>query len=155
MKQAKISVNDRAVVPIANERAKQKGSAAAAMELPDGTIVTGSTSDLLGPASAVLLNAIKVLGKIDDNEHLISPSFIEPIQHLKTGYLGSKNPRLHTDEVSDPKAKLALEQLPKLSGCQLHVSAILSSIDINTFKKLGIELTNEAVYEGAATTETE
>lgn len=90
MKQAKISVNDRAVVPIANERAKQKGSAAAAMELPDGTIVTGSTSDLLGPASAVLLNAIKVLGKIDDNEHLISPSFIEPIQHLKTGYLGSK-----------------------------------------------------------------
>ena len=164
MKQAKISVNDRAVVPIANERAKQKGSAAAAMELPDGTIVTGSTSDLLGPASAVLLNAIKVLGKIDDNEHLISPSFIEPIQHLKTGYLGSKNPRLHTDEVlialsmcavSDSKAKLALEQLPKLSGCQLHVSAILSSIDINTFKKLGIELTNEAVYEGAATTETE
>ena len=164
MKQAKISVNDRAVVPIANERAKQKGSAAAAMELPDGTIVTGSTSDLLGPASAVLLNAIKVLGKIDDNEHLISPSFIEPIQHLKTGYLGSKNPRLHTDEVlialsmcavSDPKAKLALEQLPKLSGCQLHVSAILSSIDINTFKKLGIELTNEAVYEGVATTETE
>ena len=167
MKQAKISVNDRAVVPIANERAKQKGSAAAAMELPDGTIVrivTGKTSDLLGASAAVLLNAIKVLGDIPDDVHLIAPSAIEPIQVLKTGYLGSKNPRLHTDEVlialsmcavSDPKAKLALEQLPKLSGCQLHVSAILSSIDINTFKKLGIELTNEAVYEGAATTETE
>ena len=159
MKQAKITVNDRCVVSIANDLAAENGSAAAALELPDGTIVTGSTSDLLGPASAVLLNAIKVLGHIDKKVHLISRTFIEPIQHLKTGYLGSKNPRLHTDEVlialsmcavSDPNAKLALEQLPKLSGCQLHVSAILSAIDINTFKKLGIELTNEAVYEGAA-----
>ena len=162
MKQAKITVNDRAVVPVANNLAQENGSAAAALELPDGTIVTGSTSDLLGPASAVLLNAIKVLGNIDKNTHLISRTFIEPIQHLKTGYLGSKNPRLHTDEVlialsmcavSDPNAKLALEQLPKLSGCQLHVSSILSTVDMTTFKKLGIELTNEAVYEGAATQE--
>ena len=162
MKQAKITVNDRAVVPVANNLAQENGSAAAALELPDGTIVTGSTSDLLGPASAVLLNAIKVLGNIDKNTHLISRTFIEPIQHLKTGYLGSKNPRLHTDEVlialsmcavSDPNAKLALEQLPKLSGCQLHVSSILSAVDMTTFKKLGIELTNEAVYEGAATQE--
>ncbi|MCI5640834.1 MAG: DUF1846 domain-containing protein, partial [Lachnospiraceae bacterium] len=158
MKQAKISVNDRKVVPVANDLAQANGSAAAALELADGTIVTGSTSDLLGPASAVLLNAIKVLGNIDKEVHLISRSFIEPIQDIKIGYLGSKNPRLHTDEVlialamcavSDPNAKLALEQLPKLSGCQLHVSAILSATDINTFKKLGIELTNEAVYEGA------
>ena len=162
MKQAKITVNDRAVVPVANNLAQENGSAAAALELPDGTIVTGSTSDLLGPASAVLLNAIKVLGNIDKNTHLISRTFIEPIQHLKTGYLGSKNPRLHTDEVlialsmcavSDPNAKHALEQLPKLSGCQLHVSSILSAVDMTTFKKLGIELTNEAVYEGAATQE--
>ena len=162
MKQAKITVNDRAVVPVANNLAQENGSAAAALELPDGTIVIGSTSDLLGPASAVLLNAIKVLGNIDKNTHLISRTFIEPIQHLKTGYLGSKNPRLHTDEVlialsmcavSDPNAKLALEQLPKLSGCQLHVSSILSTVDMTTFKKLGIELTNEAVYEGAATQE--
>lgn len=162
MKQAKITVNDRAVVPVANNLAQENGSAAAALELPDGTIVTGSTSDLLGPASAVLLNAIKVLGNIDKNTHLISRTFIEPIQHLKTGYLGSKNPRLHTDEVlialsmcavSDPNAKHALEQLPKLSGCQLHVSSILSAVDMTTFKKLGIELTNEAVYEGATTQE--
>ena len=162
MKQAKITVNDRAVVPVANNLAQENGSAAAALELPDGTIVTGSTSDLLGPASAVLLNAIKVLGNIDKNTHLISRTFIEPIQHLKTGYLGSKNPRLHTDEVlialsmcavSDPNAKHALEQLPKLSGCQLHVSSILSTVDMTTFKKLGIELTNEAVYEDAATQE--
>lgn len=160
MKQAKITVNDRTVVPIANDLAKTDGAAAAALELSDGTIVTGSTSDLLGPASAVLLNAIKVLGHIDKHMHLISRTFIEPIQQLKTGYLGSHNPRLHTDEVlialsmcavSDPNAKLALEQLPKLSGCQLYVSAILSTVDINTFKKLGIELTNEAVYESVAT----
>ena len=159
MKQAKITVNDRHVVPIANELAEKNNSAAAALELSDGTIVTGSTSDLLGPASAVLLNAIKVLRQIDKDIHLISRTFIEPIQHLKTDYLGSRNPRLHTDEVlialsmcavSDPNAKHALEQLPKLAGCQLHVSAILSAIDINTLKKLGIELTNEAIYESAS-----
>lgn len=157
MKQAKITVDDRAVVPVANKLAEETGSAAAALELPDGTIVTGSTSDLLGPSSAVLLNAIKILGGIDKNTHLISRTFIEPIQKLKTQYLGSKNPRLHTDEVlialsmcavSDPNAKLALQQLPKLAGCQLHTSAILSAVDMNTFKKLGIEFTNEAIYEG-------
>lgn len=160
MKQAKITVNDRHVVSVSNELAMRNGSAAAALELPDGTIVTGKTSDLLGPASAVLLNAIKVLGDIDKDVHLISPTFIEPIQELKTGYLGSRNPRLHTDEVlialsmcavTDPNARLALEQLPKLAGCQLHVSAILSAVDMNIFKKLGIELTNEAIYEGSAT----
>ena len=157
MKQAKITVDDRAVVPVANKLAEETGSAAAALELPYGTIVTGSTSDLLGPSSAVLLNAIKILGGIDKKTHLISRTFIEPIQKLKTQYLGSKNPRLHTDEVlialsmcavSDPNAKLALQQLPKLAGCQLHTSAILSAVDMNTFKKLGIEFTNEAVYEG-------
>ncbi len=157
MKQAKITVDDRAVVPVANRLAEETGSAAAALELPDGTIVTGSTSDLLGPSSAVLLNAIKILGGIDKKTHLISRTFIEPIQKLKTQYLGSRNPRLHTDEVlialsmcavSDPNAKLALQQLPKLAGCQLHTSAILSAVDMNTFKKLGIEFTNEAVYEG-------
>ena len=157
MKQAKITVDDRTVVPVANKLAEETGSAAAALELPDGTIVTGSTSDLLGPSSAVLLNAIKILGSIDKKTHLISRTFIEPIQKLKTQYLGSKNPRLHTDEVlialsmcavSDPNAKLALQQLPKLAGCQLHTSAILSAVDMNTFKKLGIEFTNEAVYEG-------
>ena len=157
MKQAKITVDNRAVVPVANKLAEETGSAAAALELPDGTIVTGSTSDLLGPSSAVLLNAIKILGGIDKKTHLISRTFIEPIQKLKTQYLGSKNPRLHTDEVlialsmcavSDPNAKLALQQLPKLAGCQLHTSAILSAVDMNTFKKLGIEFTNEAIYEG-------
>lgn len=156
MKQAKITVNDRKVVPVAMALAEEIGAAAAALELEDGRIITGSTSDLLGPASAVLLNAIKVLGDIDKSIHLISRNYIEPIQRLKTNYLGSKNPRLHTDEVlialsmcavSDPNAKLALEQLPKLAGCQLHTTAMLSSVDMNTFNKLGIQFTNEAVYE--------
>ena len=156
LKQAKITTNDRPVVPVANAKAEETGLPAAALQLPDGTIVTGKTTDLLGASSAVLLNAVKTLGKIDDATHLISPTFIEPIQELKTSYLGSKNPRLHTDEVlialsmcaaTDENAQIALEQLPKLAGCQLHTTVILSSVDINTFKKLGIEVTNEAVYE--------
>ncbi len=156
MKQAKITTDHRLVVPVANKLSAETGLPAAALELPDGTIVTGKTTDLLGAASAVLLNAVKVLGGIDDSIHLISPYFIEPIQALKTNYLGSKNPRLHTDEVlialsmcavTDPNAKLALEQLPKLAGCQLHTTVILSPVDMKTFKKLGIEFTNEAVYE--------
>ena len=126
------------------------------MELEDGRIVTGKTSDLLGASAAVLLNAIKVLGDIPDDAHLIAPSAIEPIQVLKTGYLGSKNPRLHTDEILialsasaavNPIAELALSQLPKLKGCQAHTSVMLSSVDIKTFKKLGVQLTSEAVNE--------
>lgn len=159
-KQAKVSVNDRAVVPAANALAEESGSPTAALELPDGMIITGKTTDLLGASSAVLLNAIKVLGNIEDSIHLISPDFIEPIQGLKTNYLGSKNPRLHTDEVlialsmcaaTDSNAQLALEQLPKLSGCQLHTTVILSDVDMKTFKKLGIEVTNEAIYENNVT----
>lgn len=156
LKQAKVSIDDRNVVPAALAVSEKTGAPAAALELPDGRIVTGKTTDLLGASSAVLLNAVKTLGNMDDSIHLIPPTFIEPIQKLKTDYLGSKNPRLHTDEVlialstcaaNDANAKLALEQLPKLSGCQLHTTVILSSVDVNTFKKLGIELTNEAVYE--------
>lgn len=159
LKQAKITTDDRPVVPVANELAEKNGSPAAALELPDGSIVTGKTSALLGPSSAVLLNAVKTLGGLDDSLHLISPDFIGPIQELKTEYLGSKNPRLHTDEVlialsmcavNDPNARIALEQLPKLKGCQLHTTVILSSVDMKTFKKLGIELTNEAIYENKA-----
>lgn len=156
MKQARITTDMRPVVPAANELARQNGSPAAALQLPDGRIVTGKTSDLLGASAAALLNAVKALGGIDDHIHLISPTFIEPIQGLKTRYLGSKNPRLHTDEIlialsmcaaTDQNAQLALEQLPKLKGCQVHTSVMLSSVDINVFKKLGVDLTSEPVYE--------
>ena len=113
-------------------------------------------SSLLGASAALLLNAIKVLGDIPHNIHLIAPSAIEPIQTLKTQYMGSKNPRLHTDEVlialsmsaaTDETAKKALAQLPKLRGCQVHTSVMLSDVDIKVFSKLGVQLTSEPVYE--------
>ena len=156
MKQAKIVTSMRSVVPAANELAAREGAPAAALELPDGSIVTGKTSNLLGASAALLLNAVKELGGIPHERHLISPASIEPIQKLKVDYLGSTNPRLHTDEIlialstcaaSDEDAKRALEQLPKLKGCQVHTSVILSDVDIKTFKKLGIVLTCEPVYE--------
>ncbi|MCI9582326.1 MAG: DUF1846 domain-containing protein [Clostridium sp.] len=156
MKQAKITPEMRRVVPAALERAARKGSPAAAIELPDGSIATGKTSNLLGASAALLLNAVKQLGHIPHDTHLISPIAIEPIQTLKVDYLGSKNPRLHTDEVlialsmcaaTDPNAQIALEQLSKLKGCQVHASVMLTDVDIKTFKKLGIELTSEPVYE--------
>jgi len=156
MKQAKITTSMRPVVSAANVLSQTTGAPAAALELPNGQIVTGKTSPLLGASAAALLNAVKTLGGIHDDVHLISPAFIEPIQALKTRYLGSKNPRLHTDEVlialsmcaaTDENARIALEQLPKLRGCQVHTSVMLSSVDINVFKKLGVELTSEPYYE--------
>lgn len=156
MKQAHITIDDRKVVGAALDKAEQTGAPAAALELPDGQIITGKTSPLLGASAAMLLNALKTLAGLDDNLHLISPSVIEPIQTLKINYLGSKNPRLHTDEVlialsicaaTDKNAQLALEQIPKLNGCQAHTSVMLSSVDIKQFKKLNIQLTSEAKYE--------
>lgn len=156
MKQAKISTDMRTVVNAANEAARQKGAPAAAMELEDGTVVTGKTTNLLGASAALLLNAVKVLGNIPHDIHLISPSAIEPIQKLKVNYLGSKNPRLHTDEVlialsacaaTDPKAQAALDQLPKLKGLDAHTSVLLSDVDVKIFKKLGVNLTCEPIYE--------
>ena len=159
MKQAKITPADRKVTVAAMDRANKLGVPTAAMELPDGTIVTSKTSDLLGASASLLLNALKQLAQIDHDRNLISPEVIEPIQKLKTGYLGAKNPRLHTDEVlvalsvtaaSDPIAKLAMEQMPKLSGCQMHTSVMLSDVDSKTLKRLGVDLTCEPVRESAA-----
>lgn len=156
MKQAHITVEDRKVVKAALKRAEETNAPAAALELPDGQIITGKTTPLLGASSALLLNALKTLAGLDDALHLISPSVIEPIQKLKTEYLGSKNPKLHTDEIlialsicaaTDNNAKLALEQIPKLKGCQAHTSVILSSVDIKQFKRLDIQLTSEAKFE--------
>ena len=146
MKQAKINTGMRRVIAPCMERASLIQAPAAAIELSDGTLVTGKTSNLLGASAAVLLNSIKMLGGIPHDQHLIAPSAIEPIQTLKTNYLGSRNPRLHTDEVlialsmsaaTDPVAKKALDQLPRLRGCQVHTSVMLSDVDIKVFKKLG------------------
>ena len=156
MKKDKITPSMRQVVGACSTLAAARNAPAAAMELPDGRIVTGKTGSLLGASAAVLLNAIKELGEIPHDVHLIAPSAIEPIQTLKTNYLGSKNPRLHTDEVlialsvsaaTDPIAQKAMAQLPKLDGCQVHTSVMLSSVDISIFKKLGVQLTSEPVYE--------
>lgn len=156
MKQAKISPNDRPVVPAAQALAKEIGAPAAAMELPDGTIVVGKTKELLGASAALLLNAVKVLGGIDHEIKLISPESIAPIQELKVKYLGSVNPRLHTDEIlialstcaaTDANAQKALEQLPKLRGCQVHTTVMISDVDKKIFKKLGLELTSDPILE--------
>ena len=157
MKKAGVSPADRKVVAPALRRAGETGSPAAAMELPDGRIVTGKTSDLLGASSALLLNALKALGGMPKDLHLISPVALDPIQHLKVDHLGNRNPRLHTDETlialsisaaTNPMAEYAMEQLDKLRGCEVHSSVILSSVDERTFKRLGVNLTCEPRYMG-------
>ena len=155
MRKAGVQLEERQVVAPALRRAEETGNAAAAMELPDGTIVTGRTSDLLGASSALLLNALKKLAGMPDELHLISPVVLDPIQHLKVDHLGNRNPRLHTDETlialsicaaTNPMADMAMQQLDKLRGCEVHSTVILSSVDERTFKRLGVNLTCEPKY---------
>ena len=155
MKKVGITPEQRTVIAPALARAEETGLPAAAMELPDGRIVTGRTSDLLGASAALLLNALKALGGIRDELHLISPVVIDPIQHLKVDHLGNRNPRLHTDEIlialsisaaTNPTAELAMEQLTKLRGCNVHSTVILSPADEKTFKRLGVNLTCEPKF---------
>ncbi len=156
MQQAKVDATMRPVIAAAMDKAESTGAPAAAIELPDGTVVTGKTSDLMGASSSALLNALKYLAKIDEEEHLISPAAIEPIQGVKVGALGSVNPRLHSDEIlialaisanSNPHAKVALDHLNALRDCQAHSSVILSNADYTTYKKLGLQLTCTPQYE--------
>ncbi|WP_175934274.1 DUF1846 domain-containing protein [Corynebacterium sp. Marseille-P4321] len=155
MRKADLNVRDRVVVAPALAVEERTGNPGAALELPDGRIVTGKTSDLLGPSAAVLLNALKELAGIDDSVHLLSPDSIEPIQTLKTRHLGSVNPRLHTDEVlialsvsasRNPDAALALEHLRSLRGCDAHATTILGSVDEGIFRNLGVLVTSEPRY---------
>ena len=152
MKQAGVTALDRAVTVAALKRAEETGKPAAALELEDGTVITGKTTNLLGASSALFLNVLKYLADIPDNIHLLAADIIEPVQRLKTNCLGSRNPRLHTDETlialsvcasHDERAALALSQLGKLRGCEAHSSVMLSSVDKSMFKKLGINLTCE------------
>ena len=157
LNQAGLAVGDRAVEKQAHAVAERTGGApAAAIELPDGTVVTGKTGPLLGAASSALLNALKKLAGIDQEIDLVSARAIEPIQTLKTNYLGSRNPRLHTDEIlialsssaaENETAAVALQQLSKLKGCDMHSTVILSSVDTDTIKRLGMYLTCEPAYE--------
>ena len=149
-----LTVEDRKAVPLALKKGQKTGAPAVAIELADGTLVTGKTSKLLGASAAALLNALKKLGGIDDKIQLISPTIIEPVQKLKVGYMGAGNPRLHTDEVlmalaicavEGETAKLALGQLDKLKGSEVHSTVILSDVDMKTFKSLGMRVTCEPI----------
>ena len=140
----------------ARERAGETGNPALAIELPNGEIVTGKTTDLLGPSAAVILNAVKRLGGIPKQTHLIPPEVIEPVQELKCNYLGNHNPRLHSDEVlvalsvsaaSDPNAARALSMLPMLKNCEAHSTVILPAVDDNTFRRLELNLTCDPSYQ--------
>ncbi len=150
MQQAKITPEYRRPITAAKQRAAESGKPCSAIELSDGTIITAESGDLLGPSAALILNAIKHLAGIDHAVKLIPQDMIEPIQHTKTHYLRSINPRLHTDEVlvalsvlsrSDELCRRALECLPQLYGCQAHSTVMLGEVDHKIFKKLGVGLT--------------
>ena len=150
-KQAGINTAYRRTTVAARERKEQSlGNASAAIELPDGTIITAEASALLGSSAALLLNVIKHIAGIDHHERLLPANMIEPIQHTKISFLHGRNPRLHTDEVlvalsvrslQDDNCRRALEALPMLNGCQMHSTVMLSEVDAKTFKKLGVDLT--------------
>ena len=154
MKKARVSTADRKSTVAARMRLEEAGVATAAIELEDGTILTAATSPLLGPSAALLLNALKHLAGIAHHVKLIPQTMIEPIQTTKVTYLHGRNPRLHTDEVLvaismmsliDENCKLALDQLPRLKGAQVHSTVMLSEVDRKTFNKLGIGLTCDPV----------
>jgi len=156
MNQADITPEICPAVSASLLKAETTHGPAGAMVLPDGRVVTGKTSDTLGAASALLLNALKAVGGIGDQFELISAQVLEPVCELKTRYLGHQNPRLHTDEVlmaltisalTNPLAELAQQQLPKLRGCDAHFTVILSDVDAKLLKRLGINVSCEAKYE--------
>jgi len=156
MNQLGISSDNRPVVGAALKRSEETGGPAVSLQLDDGRIVTGKTTPLLGASAALLLNALKELGGIQHDIHLISPIVIEPIQMLKVKHMGNRNPRLHTDEIlialsicaaTNPTAALAMQQLSRLRGCEAHSTVILSRVDENVFHKLGVNITSEPQYQ--------
>ena len=156
MEKANISIADRPVVAAAKQKAELTNGPAAAILLPDGSIVTGKTTPLLGACAAMLLNALKKCAGLPDDLKVISPEIIEPIQHLKVEHLGNHNPRLHTDEIlialtisanTDENAEKCMEQLAQLNQCEMHSTVILSQIDEKTLGKLGIRLSCEPQYQ--------
>lgn len=156
MQQAKLTTAYRRTTVAARERKELSGEASSAIELQDGTIITASTSSLLGPSAALILNATKHLAGIPHGVKLIPEEMIEPIQRTKVDFLHGHNPRLHTDEVlvalsmmsiKDENCRMALEQLPRLDGCQVHSTVMLSEVDRKIFRKLGVGLTCDPVLK--------
>ena len=153
MKQAGVTEEDRKCVVAARQKEKESHSFSGALELADGTIVTGKTTHLMGACSSALMNAIKHLAGIEDEALLIEPEAFGPIQKLKTKYLGSVNPRLHTNEIlialslsaqSNPLAQKAMEQLKQLKGTQAHITCDVAHVDASVYSNLGIQITFEA-----------
>lgn len=151
-----VSPEDRKVTVVAREKAEKTGAPALALELPDGQIVTGKTSELFGPTAAVVINAIKKLAHIDKQTHLIEPEYVKPIQGLKVEHLGSQNPRLHSNEIlialaitamNSPEADLAMKELGKLNGSEAHSTVTLTDEDKNVLRKLGVNVTFDPVYQ--------
>ena len=157
MKQCGIDITaERPCIKAANDKAELTGAPATSIQLCDGRVVTGKTSELLGASSAVLINAVKAIAGIDDDKDIISPDVLEPVQRLKVENLGNHNPRLHTDEVlialaitaaTSEEAKKAMDALASLRNTELHSSVILSPVDVATFRKLGVNLTCEPKYQ--------
>ena len=156
MTKAQIAPEDRAFAQAARDKKEETGEPAASLELPDGRVVVGKTSKLMGASSALLLNSLKALAGIEKEVDLISREVIEPVQELKIRYLGNHNPRLHTNEVlialsiaaaHDANAKNAFDQLPLLKGCEAHSTVILTEADAGTFRKLGMNLTCDPQYQ--------
>ena len=154
MQKAGLSTDYRRCTVAALQRQTKSQKPSAAIELQDGTLITSETSELLGPSAALILNATKHLAGIDHSVKLIPQRMIEPIQKTKVDFLHGHNPRLHTDEVlvalsilsvEDERCRLALEQLPKFRGCQVHSTVLLSEVDRKVFKKLGVDLTCDPV----------
>lgn len=159
MKQAGITDEIRPVIAAACSDEERTGLPAVAIELPDGEIILGGTSELMGPSAACLLNALKRLAGIERHYHVISRSAIEPIQKLKIESLGSRNPRLHSDEIlialaisasTNPQAALAMQQLQLLKDCEAHSTVILSGPDADVYSRLGLHMTCTPKYQTKA-----
>ena len=156
MNKSGVDTSYRAVVKKSLEKAALTGGPATAIELNDGTIVTGKTSSLMGASASALLNALKKLGGINDEMLILPQVVMGPLQSLKINNLGNHNPRLHADEIlialaisatTNPMAAIAMEQLPKLKGTEAHTSVIVSNVDRDVYRKLGINLTCEPEYQ--------
>lgn len=151
-----ISSQNRPVVAAALKRADKSRGPSMALQLNDGGIVTGKTTSLLSAPAALLLNALKALGGVSHDLHLISPNVIEPIQTLKVENMGTQNPCLHTEEIlialaisatMNPAAAMAIKQLPNLRNCEAHSTVIISPVDESVFHKLGINVTCEPQFQ--------
>ena len=156
MNKADVTPDDRVCVGVARKKAQETGAPAMAIELPNGRIITGKTSSLFGPSSAAIINAVKALAGIAKNKHLIEPAFVKPIQDLKVKNLGNHNPRLHTDELlialsivakTNETCAAAMKRLPNLYGSEAHSTVILPAEDANMYRKLGINVTFDPVYQ--------